>query len=265
MNSKILLSIPLVFVALLILYGFGGQSKWPGGSPGGYTGSPGDGKDCTQCHGGSASLVLGWISSDIPAEGYLPGETYTIFIDVSGSGDKGFEVSPQADDGSPLGIVHDGTGVHLVNGNKAVTQDNATSANPAQWQFEWTAPAAGTGAVTFYGAFTVNKPVTKLCTYVVQENTGISIAEQYYIDTKIYPNPVTDRIRLSLLSKRRSDIRVSLVALNGQSVDLLYKGQINEGEVSLDLRTPVSLKPGVYILRIQNNDFVSNSRVLILP
>jgi len=42
MKSKAILFLPLT-VILLLIYGFGGNAKWPGGSPGGYTGSPGDG------------------------------------------------------------------------------------------------------------------------------------------------------------------------------------------------------------------------------
>jgi hypothetical protein len=118
---------------------------------------------------GSASNVTGWITSNIPADGYTPGNTYTITVTVSGSGQKGFEVSPQNVSGTLLGTLTAGANNHLTGSGKYVTQNAKTSANPATWSFTWTAPAAGTGLVTFYGAFTVSEPVTKLSTLDVAE------------------------------------------------------------------------------------------------
>lgn len=262
MKTKLLLFLP-ISVILVFIYGFGGGAKWPGGSPGGYTGSPGDGKDCTNCHGGSASQVLGWISSDIPDDGYIPGETYTIFISVSGSGDKGFEVSPQNPEGNLLGTLHDGSGVHLVAGNTAVTQDDATSANPASWQFDWTAPAAGTGAVTFYGAFTVNKPVTKLCTYVVQENTGIYISEASILECSVYPNPASEMIRLSLNVPIAGKLNIWLISMNGQVHEIYDSPAYHSGQLDMQLQIPDNITSGTYILQTQLGSLTSNTTLII--
>ena len=69
-----------------------------GGSQGGKTGSPGDGgATCTNCHSGTATAQEGWITSNIPAEGYTPGETYTITATGThnGVGKFGFEVTAE--------------------------------------------------------------------------------------------------------------------------------------------------------------------------
>lgn len=147
----------------------GDNTDYPGGSPAGYTGSPGDGKDCVQCHGGTSTPVTGWITSDIPVEGYIPGNTYNITVTLTGSGKKGFEVSPQNASGDLLGILVAGVGSKLTGSGKYITQTSSTSANPATWSFGWIAPPSGTGDVTFYAAFTLNKPVTKTSTLTVQE------------------------------------------------------------------------------------------------
>lgn len=173
MKRTFFLFLPALLLSVIILTSFGGgeNSDYPGGSPAGYTGSPGDGQNCTSCHGGSATNASGWITSNIPPEGYTAGVNYTITVTVSGSGDKGFEVSPQNTAGTLLGTLTAGSGNHLTGGGKYVTQSSSSTSNPKIWTFQWTAPAAGTGEVTFYGAFTVNKPVTKLSTLVVSENT----------------------------------------------------------------------------------------------
>ena len=46
---------------------FFGLSSWfSGGSPGGKTGSPGDGgANCTQCHAGTPQPATGWINTNI--------------------------------------------------------------------------------------------------------------------------------------------------------------------------------------------------------
>ncbi len=248
---------------LLILYGFGGDFRWDGGSPGGYTGSPGDGKDCTNCHGGTATQVLGWISSDIPASGYDPGETYTINISVSGNGDKGFEVSPQTPEGDLLGTLIDGAGVHLVSGNKAVTHDDNSNANPAVWQFDWIAPASGTGEVTFYGAFTVNKPVTKLCSYVVQENTGVSIAENTSFDIQVYPNPVSDELNLTIDSNTGGSLTIKLISISGTVHELYHTVFLSSDSEELHFPVKEYVDPGIYILRVDMDEKSSNTRIVV--
>lgn len=262
MKSKMLLFIPLASF-LLLIYGFGGNVKWPGGSPGGYTGSPGDGKDCTNCHGGNASQAVGWITSDIPPEGYTPGETYTISLSASGTGDKGFEVSPQDQQGNLLGTLIDGAGVHLVAGNTAVTQDNATSANPAQWQFDWVAPEAGTGDVTFYGAFAVNKPVTKLSTYVAQENTGVNIQEHENQLANIYPNPARKYIHINYRADKAGALAIDLISMNGSMMRIIEETITGAGNYTFDHEFATSVQPGIYIIRITTASGSENHKIMV--
>jgi len=262
MKLNAILSLPLVGL-ILIIYGFGGNAKWPGGSPGGYTGSPGDGKDCTHCHGGTATQVTGWITSDIPAEGYIPGETYTINISVTGAGDKGFEVSPQNLQGDLLGTLIDGPGIHLVAGNTAVTQDDATSANPATWQFEWTAPDAGTGGVTFYGAFTVNKPVTKLSTYTAQENTGVKLVEHERFTTRIYPNPASEYIHIHYWAEDAGTLAIDLISLQGTKNRIIEESIVAGGLSIFDYTLPSGLDAGLYILQISTATGSENFKLIV--
>jgi hypothetical protein len=178
-----LLLIPAVAAAMLLLSSYSGdECDYPSGAPAGYTGSPGDGNDCTSCHGGSSTPVTDWITSDIPAEGYTAGTTYNITVTVTGTGKKGFEVSPQNLSGTQLGTLIAGTGSHLTGGTKYVTQNSASNSNPATWTFEWTAPAAGTGDVTFYGAFAVSKSSTKTSSLTVAENAVIPLIVEVSAD-----------------------------------------------------------------------------------
>lgn len=137
------------------------ELEYSSGSPGGKTGSPGDnGNTCTQCHGGTASPQEGWITSTIPAEGYVPGETYT--VTATGTHDGvvkfGFEVTSEDMSAEKTGtlIVTNATENQLANGNSSITHKSTgttPSGNMKTWSFDWVAPAQGTGDITFYGAF----------------------------------------------------------------------------------------------------------------
>jgi len=161
----------LSIASLLVLTSF--VAFYPTGAPPAKTGSPGDGSNCTECHGGTATSVTGWITSNIPSGGYTPGQTYQITAtnQLTGSGKFGFEVSPQNAAGTLLGTLAAGTNSQLVGSNKYVTHTNANT-TVSSWTFNWTAPAAGTGTVTFYGAFAKGKPgPVRLSTLVVNELT----------------------------------------------------------------------------------------------
>jgi len=179
MKNKIYLFIPVIAVFLLTAFGVPNSPLNPdhsNGAPAGYTGSPYDAKNCTNCHGGSATTQSGIITSNVPSQGYTGGSTYTITVTLSGSGNKGFEVSPQDPSGNLLGTLTAGSGNKLVGSGKYCTHSSVVGGSSATWNFTWTAPVVGTGSVTFYGAFTITEPVTKLSTLVVNENTAIPLS-----------------------------------------------------------------------------------------
>jgi hypothetical protein len=163
--------LPWIISSLAIILFSGYTIMYPTGAPAAKTGSPGDGANCTECHGGTATTTAGQITSNIPASGYVPGTTYQITATnpLTNTGKMGFEVSPQNVAGNLLGTLVAGTGSQLVGSGKYVTHIQANTTTNT-WTFGWIAPAAGTGTVTFYGAFARDKPgpVTK-STLVVQE------------------------------------------------------------------------------------------------
>lgn len=133
---------------------------FPEGAPAGVTGSPADGKNCTKCHEGLSASQDGWIKSTIDSSGYVPGKIYTITAISTGllSTKKfGFEISPQDKSGNLIGtlIVTNDAETQLVGKGKYIThkEDGITANGSKTWKFNWQAPVAGTGDVTFYGAF----------------------------------------------------------------------------------------------------------------
>jgi hypothetical protein len=168
--KKIVLSLFLSFVVFSVFNLLAPNAiSNPTGAPAGNTGSPSDATTCAEsCHGGSAVTQAGLITSTIPTAGYTPGTTYTITATSTGAGDKGFQISPQNISGTLLGSLISGTGSQIV-GIKYITHTIPKTTTTATWTFQWTAPAAGTGSVTFYGAFAITQSTTKKSTLVVNE------------------------------------------------------------------------------------------------
>lgn len=146
----------LIIPLALILY------SHSSGSIGGKTGSVGDGgTTCTQCHSDfNAQAQAGWITTNIPAEGYTPGETYTITATGTHDGVQkfGFELTAEDNIGTKRGTltITDATRTKLTNGNKAVTHTqagNTPSGNSNTWSMDWTAPAASFETIIFNAAY----------------------------------------------------------------------------------------------------------------
>ncbi|MEI7981876.1 MAG: choice-of-anchor V domain-containing protein [Bacteroidota bacterium] len=264
---KRLLIIPLTILLGLLIAGFsGGNLKYPSGAPAGNTGSPGDGQNCahSNCHSGTATTVAGLITSTVPAAGYTPGTAYTITVTVSGSGNKGFEASPQNATGTLLGSLTAGSGSKLVGSNKYVTHTSGKNTNPAIWTFTWTAPAAGTGAVTMYGAMTINMSVTKLSTLVIPENVNISVPEPELFSFRLYPNPATDLITVSYYLGQVSGVKIELLNNAGQMILPLLSEDQDPGEKYASASLKGKVKSGIYFLRLSTSASAVTKKLIVL-
>lgn len=262
MKKALMFMLPLLISALLFSSYSGNNLRYPGGAPAGYTGSPADGKDCVDCHGGSSAPVIGWITSDIGVEGYLPGTTYNITVTVSGTGSKGFEVSPQDEAGNFYGTLIAGSGTKLVGSNHYITHTSSSSSNPKIWNFQWTAPAAGSGTVTMYGAFALNKPVTKTSTLVIPENTGVSISEEDISRVKVFPVPADQQARIIFHLYRSQAGILAMYDAVGSETAVISQGLFEAGDHQYMVTTG-TLKNGVYFIRFEGEKLNFTQKVLV--
>lgn len=153
----------LIFLSgfIYLLYFTGHSLSYPTGAPAAHTGSPADGTTCVECHKGIAIEKEGWIRfSD--SLGYKPLTTYTITAVNTGlttSSKFGFQISPQNVKGTLLGklVVTNEDETQLVGKGKYIThkKEGTDATGYKSWKFNWISPAAGTGDVTFYGAFVI--------------------------------------------------------------------------------------------------------------
>lgn len=247
---------------------FQGLHSLPTGAPSdGRTGSPGDGgKTCATsgCHDVTATDVTGILTSDIPAAGYTPGASYTITATIDGSGKKGLCVSPQKVDGSLVGSLTAGS-LNQVVGLKYITHTMPLIASPAVFTFTWVAPSAGTGTVSFYGAFANNRTVVRKTVYEVNENIASGVAENKALsDVSIYPNPLVigSDLHMEFELKQGSDVKISLIDITGKEVSVLKNEQFNQGKFEETVALP-ELKNGIYFVRLELDEKVINRKLLI--
>jgi hypothetical protein len=246
---------------VILMAGFGGSDlRNPGGAPAGYTNSPGDGQNCTHCMGGTAMAVTGWITSDIPVSGYIPGSTYIITVTATGSGNKGFQASPQDVQGNLLGTITAGTGNKLVGGGKYVTHNATQTGNPASWNFQWTAPVTGIGEVIFYGSIIVGKLNTKTTTMTVSQST-VGISAQKLPELSIFPNPAHQSFTVFSSVAESGNVKLDLLDNKGGVVRNLLKESVNAGEFTRTFS--IDDPAGLYFLRIIYGEQARISKIII--
>ncbi|OFY99252.1 MAG: hypothetical protein A3K10_00040 [Bacteroidetes bacterium RIFCSPLOWO2_12_FULL_31_6] len=238
----------------------GGTSAYAytSGSPGQMTDSPLDGDNCVSCHStfalnsGAGTFI---ITSNIPGSGYIPGTNYTVTAAATGTGSSvkiGFEVtSENATAKKGTIIITDAT--RTQGGGNDITHKTAgttASAGSNAWQFDWTAPASGTGDVTFYGAFCVTNSAAgdlgdyvNTTTYTVIEDL-VSVGEINAVSSiSLYPNPAKNYF---LLTSTKNVDNVELFNLNGQKV-------LSQNS-SLEKINIEGLSSGVYFVKINGEN-----------
>ena len=132
-----------------------------GGPPPNHTGAPGQ-SNCTSCHGGtvnSGSATRSLVFNGNPnLTSYTPGQTYTavLTINQTGIGTFGFQMISRNANNANVGtfIATNTSETQVSNGYFQHNSGGITAATTGSksWSFSWTAPATGTGTVSFYVA-----------------------------------------------------------------------------------------------------------------
>ena len=234
---------------------------YSGGSPGGKTSSPGDGSDCSQCHGGPANNVTGWMETNIPTAGYTPGETYKITVTGTHDGVQkfGFEITAENGEKNKTGkfIITNSAETKLTNSDVAVTHTLAgttPSLGSKSWSFNWTAPDAGAGTVTFYSAFNAANgddgtagDVIYISNISAIENTSTGIEdEKLKAGVTVYPVPFNNFINIEVSGEVTIE-QVDLYNVAGANVKTVIKDDITGGKMKINTG---DVEPGIYIISI---------------
>lgn len=238
------------------------------GAPAGRTGSPADGVTCatSNCHAGNPIVALNQIiTANVLASGYIPGQTYTITASCAqpGINKYGFQISPQAANGALVGqLIITSPSTTKIVGTKYVTHTASGTAGTGiiSWSFNWVAPAAGTGDVTFYGAFnytnssqTSSGDIIRTNTLVISEDTttaGIAPVNGDKLAAILYPNPIQSDATLRVTLESQENVIAKILSLNGQLIAEPMEFFGTPGMNEFSIQVPSNLTTGTYKLMV---------------
>jgi len=238
MKTRILLVLIVAVILIMALESFV-NAPFSFSSPFGYAGDPaGGGFNCKSCHSGPAPVTskAGWISTNIPGTGYVPGTTYTITASATEAGHTkfGFEITPQNSSGTFLGTLanlNSETELYFDANMPRISHNNSGNlgAGSKTWMFTWTAPPAGSGQVTFYGMFNITNndnsgqgDTIYSSKTTVAENTSVSVTElSPGSHTKVFPSLVTSQLHVEITLVKPELVEISLIDLQGRAAKLL--------------------------------------------
>jgi hypothetical protein len=253
----------------------------------GYTNSPSEG-NCTSCHNsfaansGPGSVAL---LSNIGGDGYLPGVTYDMTLRVKQSTRNlfglGVEALTTANQNAGTLIITNSAKTRIANAVvMGVSRHNVThqlnggaSTDSMRFAFGWTAPAAGTGNVTFYySGLAANANGQTSGDYVYTgsttfpefvDHTGIAQSVTNIKTVVVYPNPVKERVNLHYSLTSASEVCVSLYNMEGKMVKFLGKSSKPAGISNDSFEIGTDLATGTYSLELRTDKGVSTQKVMI--
>ncbi|PSK89871.1 choice-of-anchor V domain-containing protein [Taibaiella chishuiensis] len=234
-------------------------------------GGPGSNGTCASCHGGGAGTTTMTIALKEKANGtaangkYKPGTVYTVTI--SGNNTNlaffGFQLTAATAGSQQAGTFGNlGSDKHAVTiGGLQVVEHghNLSKTNGAYLaEFDWTAPAAGTGNVTLYGiingvnddnGITGDKASAPVTLPLTEATNPTSVQDLAAIsDLRVYPNPATDQLHLGSDQVTPGNYQVTIYDMTGREV-LRQAQQAGAGKLQVNLAIG-HLPAGSYILHL---------------
>lgn len=230
------------------------------------TGAPGEGTCAnTSCHTAGAFgplVAMSLFDGDNLTIKYDPGKTYTLKIinsPTSGTparyGFQAVSLSATNVQAGAWGTTPVGMAQKTVSGRKYI--EHSAPAVNGVFEMPWVAPAAGTGAVTFYAASNATNnnnqtsgDGTATNSLVIQENGVSNTGEPFqdFATLEVMPNPVSDMLNLRITSRLAGEHKINIFSATGA---MLKTVPVNLQAGQTTTTIPVSeLAPGLYLVQL---------------
>jgi hypothetical protein len=261
----------------------------------GSSGDPFTGATCVQggCHAGpsqpsTSNLLTLNIGTGNPTTTlnnsfqYTPGQIYNLgFALNSSSGRYGFQIVPLKADSTMAGSFTvssaSTTEIHTLGVQGTATYKQYMghkSANTTKnWVFKWTAPAAGSGNVTFYYAYNLanadgqatSADVIHNGSVTITEGAGTGIADisTKVADLNIFPNPITNNFGLSFNLIEANQVAAQLYTLDGKLAKELINEKMSGGAFNQQFDI-AEFPAGIYLVKINVGDASVSKKIIKL-
>lgn len=275
--------VAIIISLTVLLSSVSSAVKKSAGPPSCYAGEPPTNANCTSCHTGNA-LNSGTADITLDLGGadtlYTPGKTYTFNISVSKSGMKagGFQFIALQDNNlnkSP-GIItltdknrtqvidkNNPHGGACAIGDKTWTEHTydgifSDANGKSSWSFDWKAPDANAGPITFYLACVEsNNDMTDEGDYVyttTKKSTSVVTSLQKTpkeAGISVYPIPAQSNL---YINSDKKPLGIEVVSMSGSSVKTFSESGIDyvNGTTMISVD---GLPAGQYVLRLKYQGF----------
>ena len=282
MNLKIIFtSAALLFLGFLLINNSSGRASVANE---GNTGAPGDnapaGRTCQTCHSGTAIQVdLGLEVTDLDGNAvnsYIPGNTYNVQVAinaVAGSPSAyGFQlVSERNSDNQSINSFSNPSAnakLATINATGRQYAEHSAPSNSNTFTVQWTAPEAGTGAVTFYSAGNgVNGNSQSSgdgadkTSLTLTEEAGSSVFEtQRSLPLSLAPNPVRESVAITIPVSFQGPFLIRVADQQGrilkQEAGLAFGSSFTSNLFVGDL------SPGAYFLQAISGSQIATARFI---
>jgi len=225
--------------------------------------APGEGgRTCSTsgCHGSGTPFGTQVAISLLDLDGnsissYEAGQNYRVNLNITATGASGYGFMLVCLDGNDQAVNNWGPPPSQIRSVNIFGRDyleHTTRLSESSYEFDWTAPASGTGDVIFYAAGNAvngnnstsgdNANTTSMA---FSESIMSGVDDQKRETVQIFPNPVRDE--LNVITSGNSTIRI--VNMAGRTIHS-YQSSMNENS-TMDLS---ALAPGSYFVRILDKD-----------
>ncbi len=221
---------------------------------------------CASCHGGSSTTTTASFTltdkatNQVVTDGkYTPGNTYVVTFKGVNSGTLakfGFQAMALTSTNANAGTItatNAATAIRTMNSSRKLIEQTSIltgTASNLSVDFDWTAPAAGTGAVTFHGVVNAvngangdngDKCSPHTTATFAELATGIQELNSNAVVT-VFPNPAQQKVTINLEKAASANYQVAIFNLSGQQV-MTQQIAAQQNSLSFDIN---SLSVGMY-------------------
>ncbi len=220
---------------------------------------------------GPGSLIINYGGAEV----YEAGATYdiSVTIDDPNASRFGFQMIALDESFNSTGAFISPAG-SMTNiqtspaGREYINHQSVPNPSENTYSFQWTAPATGSGSVTFWASgLAANGNGAKTGDYTYTASLNITEMEDTALedilnkDIEIYPNPIQNDLNINLDLKENTNVAIQIMDATGKMIQQFNQQTYAVG--SQHLQYPVDLVNGLYYLHIQMEDEVITKPVII--